>query len=233
MSGSLDLSSLGLSGSLSGTGIAVVAVLVLLSIWSLTVSVERLFVLARAKRQSRTFVRLASDHLSQGRTAAALAAAGKFPASPHARLAAAGLPLWSGQGLRGPRQQMTAERVREAAERAMERSSVVAAEDLGRGVASLATIATTAPFIGLFGTVVGIIHAFSQIGESGAGGFQVVSQGISEALVTTALGLVVAVPAAWMFNDLSGRVRRMSLDMASFSSELLELLPSEAGEAGA
>jgi biopolymer transport protein ExbB/TolQ len=109
----------------------------------------------------------------------------------------------------------------------------VVADDLGRGNATLATIATTAPFIGLFGTVVGIIHAFASIAEKSGGGFQVVSQGISEALVATALGLVVAIPAAWMFNDLSGRVRRLSQDMASFSSELADALAGEAGDQGA
>jgi biopolymer transport protein ExbB/biopolymer transport protein TolQ len=175
---------------------------------------------------------VASDHLAQGRTEAALAVAKRFPASPLARLAGTALALRPGQGPTGPRRLMTVERARESVERAMDRSSAMVADELGRGIPSLATIATTAPFIGLFGTVVGIIHAFASISEAG-GGFKVVSQGISEALVATALGLVVAIPAAWMFNDLSHRVRRLSLDMANFSSELADALSGMVEEKGA
>lgn len=81
----------------------------------------------------------------------------------------------------------------------------------------------TAPFIGLFGTVVGIVHAFKEIAlANGQGGFATVSQGIAEALLTTALGLVVAVPAAWMFNFISQRVQHLGVEMESSSSELLD-----------
>jgi biopolymer transport protein ExbB/TolQ len=90
-------------------------------------------------------------------------------------------------------------------------------------VGSLATIATTAPFIGLFGTVVGIVHAFRDIAAGGGGaGVTAISQGIAEALVTTALGLVVAVPAAWMFNVLSQRIQALRLEMETSSSELID-----------
>ena len=105
--------------------------------------------------------------------------------------------------------------------------------ELNRGVGSLATIATTSPFIGLFGTVIGIVHAFRQIAAAGAGsGFSVVSQGIAEALLTTALGLVVAVPAAWMFNTLSQRVQALSREMESSSSELIDFFLEREGAAG-
>lgn len=98
----------------------------------------------------------------------------------------------------------------------------------------LATIATIAPFVGLFGTVVGIIHAFRAIADNaGAGGFATVSQGIAEALVTTALGILVAIPAAWMFNYLTERIEHLRVEMESSSAELmeffLEITGSEAG----
>jgi biopolymer transport protein ExbB/TolQ len=92
-----------------------------------------------------------------------------------------------------------------------------------RGIGTLATIATISPFVGLFGTVIGIIHAFRAIAEkSGAGGFDTVSQGIAEALVTTALGILVAIPAAWMFNLLTERIERLRVEMESSSAELMD-----------
>ena len=95
---------------------------------------------------------------------------------------------------------------------------------------SLATIATTAPFIGLFGTVIGIVHAFEDIASSGGqGGFATVSQGIAEALLTTALGLVVAVPAAWMFNYLSQKIQHLGIEMESSSSELIDFFLEREG----
>ena len=94
-------------------------------------------------------------------------------------------------------------------------------EQLDRRLLFLATVGSTAPFIGLFGTVIGIMHAFDSIGEGGAG-FAAVSQGISEALATTALGILVAIPAAWMFNYLTHRVEGLSVEMTSSSSELVD-----------
>ena len=90
--------------------------------------------------------------------------------------------------------------------RAIQRASALTANDLKKGVASLATIGATAPFVGLLGTVVGIITAFQGIAATGSGGLGAVSAGISEALVETALGLVVAIPAVWFYNYLTGRI---------------------------
>lgn len=109
----------------------------------------------------------------------------------------------------------------EATERSLERAFRLASDDFGRGLGSLATIATAAPFIGR--TVVGIVHAFEAIaGAGGAGGFSTVAQGIAEALWTTALGLVVAVPAAWMFNFLTHRIQRLQTEMVNSTSELMD-----------
>ena len=90
----------------------------------------------------------------------------------------------------------------EAAERAIEREALITTADMKKGLSGLATIGTTAPFIGLFGTVIGIINAFRGMALSGSGGIGAVSAGIAEALVTTALGLCVAIPAVWLFNYL-------------------------------
>jgi len=217
VNGSLEL--FGMAVKISVTGLVVIVILSLLSVWSLGVSLERLFVLARARRQSIAFARAVSPHLSQGRPLPAMEAARKFPYSHLARVVSAGLATFQQKSARG----LSAAEVIEATGRALARTSMQTMTELSRGIGSLATIATTAPFIGLFGTVIGIVHAFRDIAAAGArGGFETVSRGIAEALLTTALGLVVAVPAAWMFNYLSQRIQGLSQEMESSSSELMD-----------
>jgi biopolymer transport protein ExbB/biopolymer transport protein TolQ len=106
--------------------------------------------------------------------------------------------------------------------RAIQRASALTANDLKKGVAALATIGATAPFVGLLGTVVGIITAFQGIASQGSGGLGAVSAGIAEALVETALGLVVAIPAVWFYNYLSGRIEYFNVEMDNSSSELVD-----------
>lgn len=227
------ISSLGLD-KLSPTGIAVVAALIFLSIWSLSISAERLITFRRARRQSIAFARLLelkTEREQTGWLRETLEAAGRFPQSHLARVVSAGLVTYQKKNAKGL---LPAEVVVEATGRAVERSSMVTLARFRRGIGSLATIATISPFVGLFGTVVGIIHAFRAIGESGgAGGFATVSQGIAEALVTTALGILVAIPAAWMFNYLTERIERLRVEMESSSAELMEFfLEMTGGEAG-
>ena len=106
--------------------------------------------------------------------------------------------------------------------RAIQRATALTANDLKKGIPSLATIGATAPFVGLLGTVVGIINAFHSIGVTGSGGLGAVSAGISEALVETALGLVVAIPAVWMYNYFTGRLEYFNVEMDNSSSELVD-----------
>jgi len=93
---------------------------------------------------------------------------------------------------------------------------------LKRGVSGLATIASSAPFVGLFGTVAGIINAFQGISTQKSTGLGAVAGGISEALVTTAIGLFVAVPAVWAFNYFTGRIEAFDVEMGNSSSELID-----------
>jgi biopolymer transport protein ExbB/biopolymer transport protein TolQ len=110
----------------------------------------------------------------------------------------------------------------EASRRALERSEAIVHSELERGVSSLATIGSTGPFVGLFGTVVGIINAFKGISTEKSTGLGAVAGGISEALVTTAIGLFVAIPAVWMFNYFNGRVKAFDVEMGNSSSELID-----------
>ena len=94
--------------------------------------------------------------------------------------------------------------------------------DLKRGLSGLATIGSTAPFVGLFGTTFGIINAFSGMALTGSGGIAAISAGIAEALITTAFGLFVAVPAVWAYNYFAGKVEGFNVEMDNSSSELLD-----------
>jgi biopolymer transport protein ExbB/biopolymer transport protein TolQ len=230
MYGLLALTQLG-PLEMSTTGVVVVAILVLLSVWSMAVSADRLIDFARARRQSHAFARALADNARrQDWMRAALDAAGRYPHSHLARVVAAGLTTFQKRSARGALPQAA---VLDAANRAVERSALRTSIEMRRGITGLATIATTAPFIGLFGTVIGIIHAFESIAKNRGGGFEVVSQGIAEALVTTALGIMVAIPAAWMFNYLTQRIERLNAEMASSSSELMDFfLDLEHGETG-
>ena len=110
----------------------------------------------------------------------------------------------------------------EASKRALERTEAIVHAELKRGLGGLATIGSTAPFVGLLGTVVGIINAFKGIQSEKATGLAAVAGGISEALVTTAIGLFVAIPAVMMFNYLTGRVEAFDVEMDNSSSELID-----------
>ena len=106
--------------------------------------------------------------------------------------------------------------------RAIQRASVLVAADLKKGMAVLATIGSTAVFVGLLATTLGVINAFQGIATTGSGGLGAVSGGISEALVGTAIGLFVAIPAVWFYNYLTGRLEYFTVEMDNSSSELMD-----------
>jgi len=197
----------------------VVVILILLSIWTLYVSVERWLLFRKARRQSLEFARLATDHLKHDRPQAAIDAAMKYPQSHLARVVAAGLQSFLFESANSPLSQVE---IVEASGRAVERAALLTTSDFKRGIGSLATIATLTPFIGLFGTVIGIIRAFTGMALTGSGGIGAVSAGIAEALVSTALGLGVAIPAAWMFNYFANQLERLQVEMSNSGSELID-----------
>jgi len=197
----------------------VVVILLVLSVWSLYVCVERLVVFRKAKKQSLEFAKLATDHLKHDRPQAAIDAAMKYPHSHLARVVAAGLQAFQFESQTSP---LSDVEIVEAAGRAVERATLLTTSDLKRGIGGLATIATITPFIGLFGTVIGIIIAFHGMALTGSGGIGAVSAGIAEALVATALGLAVAIPAAWMYNYFTTKLERLQVEMSNSSSELVD-----------
>jgi biopolymer transport protein ExbB len=197
----------------------VIIILIILSIWSLYVSVERVIMFSKARKQSLLFARQATEHLKNDRPQAAIDAASKYPQSHLARVVSAGLQSFQYESQTSP---LSQQEVVEAATRAVERATLLTTSDLKRGIGSLATIATITPFIGLFGTVIGIINAFTGMALAGSGGIGAVSAGIAEALVATAFGLGVAIPAAWMFNYFTNKLERLQIEMSNSASELVD-----------
>ena len=134
--------------------------------------------------------------------------------------------LLAGLGLGASRQHaggsMAREDLMDTVRRSIQRATALTASDLKKGVSTLATIGSTAPFVGLLGTVVGVINAFVGIASTGSGGIGAVSAGISEALVETALGLFVAIPAVWFYNYLTSRLEYFNVEMDNSSSELVD-----------
>ena len=197
----------------------VILILIVLSVWSLYVSVERVITFRKARKQSLLFAKQATEHLKNDRPQAAIDAAMKYPHSHLARVVAAGLQAFQFESQTSPLSEVE---IVEAATRAVERATLLTTSDLKRGIGSLATIATITPFIGLFGTVIGIINAFHGMALTGSGGIGAVSAGIAEALVATAFGLGVAIPAAWMFNYFTGKLERLQIEMSNSASELVD-----------
>lgn len=205
----------------------VVYVLGAMSLASLVVMAERAVTFLRSSLDSRRYAALLATAL-ETRGPAGVAGAGL--AAPAAaghlgRVLGAGLRAWASTRAAGASDDLTLESVARALERQGHREQQV----LRRGLNLLATVGSTAPFVGLLGTVVGIIDAFEQISATGSGGLATVSAGISEALVTTAMGLLVAIPAVMAYNAMIGWVDARAVDVGEASNELLDHLARTLG----
>jgi biopolymer transport protein ExbB/biopolymer transport protein TolQ len=216
-----NFSLLAMWNSMNWVARGVVIVLVAMSIWSLTIAVERLWRFQKAKRQSLDVAFKVTPQLKMHKLddAIVLTSAAEYKHSHLARVLRAGLTEF---------QYETSQPLPEdfdlvaSAQRAIERETLMTTAEMKKGLGNLATISTTAPFVGLFGTVAGIIHAFQGMAITGSGGLGAVSAGIAEALVTTALGLFVAIPAVWMYNYFLNKVDRFQVEMSNSSSQLID-----------
>ncbi|MBC7839973.1 MAG: MotA/TolQ/ExbB proton channel family protein [Nitrospiraceae bacterium] len=209
-------------------GKAVVIVMFIMSAWSIGVMIDRLIAYNAARKQSRQFAPAVAGALREGKLDEAIKVADRYKKSHLAKVVVAGL-----QEFRAHQEstEIPGEEI-EASKRALDRSEAIVHAELKRGISTLATIGSTAPFVGLFGTVVGIINAFKGIATEKSAGLGAVAAGISEALVTTAVGLFVAVPAVWMFNFFSSRLEAMDVEMGNSSSELIDYFIKRSQRAG-
>jgi biopolymer transport protein ExbB/biopolymer transport protein TolQ len=196
----------------------VVIILFIMSGWSIGVMIDRWMAFSAARKQSRAFAPQVAGALKNGNIEEAIKIAERNKKSHLAKVVVAGLQEFRAHG---ESSDIPGETI-EASKRALERAEAIVHAELKRGLGGLATIGSTAPFVGLFGTVVGILNAFRGIASSKATGLAAVAGGISEALVTTAVGLFVAIPAVMMFNYLTGRVEAFDVEMDNSSSELVD-----------
>jgi len=196
----------------------VVIALFAMSAWSIGVMIDRWIAFSAARKQSRMFAPAVAGALREGKLDEAIHIAERHKKSHLAKVVVAGLQEFQAHQ---DSSEIPGEEI-EASKRALERAEAIVHAELKRGMGTLATIGSTAPFVGLFGTVVGIINAFHGIAAEKQTGLAAVAGGISEALVTTAIGLFVAVPAVWMYNAFSGRVEAFDIEMDNSSSELVD-----------
>jgi biopolymer transport protein ExbB/biopolymer transport protein TolQ len=196
----------------------VVIVLLIMSVWSLAVMIDRYLYFAAARKQSREFAPRVAGALKEGKLDEAVKVADRNKKSHLAEVVTSGLQEFRTYGSSSA---VSAEQI-ESSKRALERAEAIVHAKLKRGLSGLATIGATAPFVGLFGTVAGILKAFGQIAAQKTTGIAAIAGGISEALVTTALGLLVAIPAVWAFNYFTSKVEAFDVEMDNSSSELVD-----------
>src|SRR5512143_441444 len=201
---------------------AIAFVLFVMSMLSIGVAVERIYTFIQARKQSKLYAPQVAKHLKEGRLkdAIAISSSKNYRYSHLAKVVLAGLQEYQFQQETGGN--LSREDLVDTVRRAIQRASALTANDLKKMVPSLATIGATAPFVGLLGTVVGIITAFQGIAATGSGGLGAVSAGISEALVETALGLAVAIPAVLAYHYLTNQIEYFNVEMDNSSSEMVD-----------
>ena len=207
----------------------IVFVLALMSVFSLTIMVQKWWRLRKAQAETRKFAPEFSQFLEEDNLNEAIKLAEGYKRSHVARV------LGGALGEVKPLLQDGSVTVADinSAERAVERNMMIIVSELKRGLAVLATVGATAPFVGLLGTVMGIVNAFTGMAVSGAGGLGAISAGIAEALITTAFGLIVAIPAVWAFNYFSTKIDNLTVEMTYTSKEMIDyLIKGVAGEFG-
>lgn len=206
-----------------------VAILLIgLSIISLYLFFERQFVFFKAKKKSKQVAPKLAELLKKGQIQEALNLSSKkdFKGSHLARVTAAGIQEF----FEGKEANLSTKDQIETAQRGCERATTIFIQELKRGLNILATIATSAPFIGLFGTIAGIINAFRGMALTGSGGIGAVAQGIAEALITTAFGIGVAIIALWCFNFLTTKIDTYGAEMNNTSSQIVDFFVRKSEE---
>ncbi len=210
----------------------VVLILASSSIYAFTVMVERWWIFNQAKKQTKQFIADTANNFQKGNLKGILPVAEGADKSHVARVIASGLKelKLNESGASDIQKAITSEERIEAASRAIQRETAVEVARLKKGTGGLATVGSISPFVGLFGTIFGIINAFQSMAASGSGGLATVSAGIAEALVTTAFGIGVAIPAVVGFNYFVTKTENYVVEIDNSSSELIDYLLKEASK---
>lgn len=200
----------------------ILILLVLMSVFSLVVIGERAIAYMKTRKESMQWVGELAGPLSANDLAGASEKLkGQDKIGHLGRVVKAGLDAFAA------RHHEDEDVAFESVSRALERQTQREVHGMKRGLGGLASVSALAPFVGLLGTVVGIVNSFTQMAASGSGGLAVVSAGVAEALVATAAGLFVAIPALGAYNYLQGWVDSRAVDMSETANELLDIVASE------
>jgi biopolymer transport protein ExbB/biopolymer transport protein TolQ len=205
----------------------VVYVMIIMSLMSFTVAFKKLYYFYKSTSATRKFAPQFSRAIQEEQLDQAIALAEKNKASHVARVL--GGALGEVKPLLRDRATITAADIN-SAERAIERQMLLELTDFKRGLGIMATVGSTAPFVGLLGTTMGIVNAFTGMAAGGAsGGLAGISAGIAEALITTAFGLLVAIPAVWAYNYFTTKIENLTVEMTYSAKELIDHMIKSVG----
>jgi biopolymer transport protein ExbB len=225
----MQLSLIDLYNSMGNFAKGIVYVLLIMSVYSLTVMLQKWWYLRRAQVETRKFAPEFSQFLEEDNLTEAIKLAESYKKSHVARVLGNALseikPLIQDGSV-------TVADIN-SAERAVEREMLMTLVLIKRGLAVLATVGATAPFVGLLGTTMGIVNSFQGMATSGGGGLSSIASGVAEALITTAFGLIVAIPAVWAYNYFQTKIDNISAEMTYSSKEMIDyLIKGVSGEFG-
>ena len=207
----------------------IVWTLAIMSIYSLTIMIQKWWGLRKAQQETRKFAPEFSQFLEEDNLTEAIKLAEGYKRSHVARVLGGALTEIKPLILDGS---VTVADIN-SAERAVEREMLMTIVQLKRGLGVLATVGSTAPFVGLLGTTMGIVNAFTGMAASGSGGLSAISAGVAEALITTAFGLLVAIPAVWAYNYFQTKIDNLTAEMTYVSKEMIDyLIKGVSGEFG-
>ncbi len=204
-------------GQMGPVAKGVVFILAVMSIWSVAVAIEKFTSYRKSRKESLEFLPIVTKCLKQDKLQEAVDSSKRYKNAHLAKVVSAGLLEFLNESPSSDHE-MTVETVR----RSLDRATALTTAEMKKGLGALATIGSTAAFVGLFGTVFGIITAFSGMAKTGSGGLGAVAAGIAEALVTTAAGIAVAIIAVVLFNYFQNKLERFQIEMANTSSELVD-----------
>src|SRR5919109_2977528 len=225
----MNVSLLELWNSMGWFAKGIVFVLALMSVFSLSIMIQKWWNLRKAQAETRKFAPEFSQFLEEDNLNEAIRLAESYKKSHVARV------LGGALGEIRPLIQDGSVTVADinSAERAVERNMMIILAELKRGLGILATVGATAPFVGLLGTTMGIVNSFQGMATAGTAGLGAISAGIAEALITTALGLLVAIPAVWAYNYFTTKIENLTVEMTYTSKEMIDyLIKGVAGEFG-
>ena len=225
----MEMDLLHLWGTMGYFAKGIVFTLAIMSVWSLTIMLQKWWHIRAAQAETRKFAPEFSQFLEEDNLSEAINLAQSYKKSHVARVLGGALSEVKPLIMDGS---VTVADIN-SAERAVEREMLMTLVDLKRGLAVLATVGATAPFVGLLGTTMGIVNAFTGMATSGSGGLSAISAGIAEALITTAFGILVAIPAVWMYNYFSTKIDNLTAEMTYTSKEMIDyLIKGVSGEFG-